>query len=156
MATNNFDNLKILGDFYMKLILGVLLLTFSMSVFSVTSVFDKKPIDSTTKSLASRSMYWLCEPKIKFRVDKKGARRVRNNVWIKINLKNKLYARCDKNGCSKCDLKYFSSGIYTNIALPNCGGFIKLSNDGSTFVDVASLMNIVFVSYGACKISNGL
>ena len=75
-----------------------------------------------------------------------------SSIWNKIDLSKSTYSRCDKNGCDDYQMRVSESGIYLNIVLPDRGGVIaKMTKDGPSFLEVATLGTSVYTSFGSCR-----
>ena len=80
-----------------------------------------------------------------------GCRPIENKIVIRINVEEQVYSRCDAMGCDDHQAQFSNSGIFTNIALPAKGLLAKMTVDGSSFTEVATIMNEVLVSFGSCR-----
>jgi hypothetical protein len=72
-------------------------------------------------------------------------------VSVQIDFPKKTYARCDTIGCDNYGLASEASGIFTIINIPGGGAFFKVVNDGSEYVEVASLHLAVQQTFGTCQ-----
>jgi hypothetical protein len=70
-------------------------------------------------------------------------------MWVQLDLAAGQYERCDAKGCDSYRVTPQHGGIYTHLN-PTPSTFLKVLNDGSDFVDVASLGTSVLISYGRC------
>ena len=86
-------------------------------------------------------MYGKCEP---------GAM-ASGRQWMVLDFTANTYARCDQKGCDVYRASRASSGAFTVVELPGRGSFIKMSNDGSAFVDTATVGVGVVLSFGTCR-----
>ncbi len=87
----------------------------------------------------------FCEPR-------KDCVAIPSNVWNKVDLSKNTYSRCDKKGCDDYQIVVSRSGVYLNIVLADRGGIIaKMAQDGSSFVEVATLGMGVYTSFGSCR-----
>lgn len=59
------------------------------------------------------------------------------------------YTRCDPSGCDSFDPTVASSGAYTLFSLPKRGVMAKVG-PGDELVDVASLMDTVYINRATC------
>ncbi|MGD9729774.1 MAG: hypothetical protein AB7G68_06625 [Nitrospiraceae bacterium] len=124
---------------------------------------DRKPedgpdflIDLLKQSLADRSTKWRCLPTSKFVCSPERCQPNYPNVTVLLDFLTKTYQRCDEKGsCDTHHLSHSNSGIYT-FASPGAGAFIKIVNDGRSFMEVASLGTDTFISYGECTESSGM
>ena len=80
-----------------------------------------------------------------------GCSAVQPTIVIRLDMATNSYSRCDAKGCDDFVAQYSQSGNYINIALPERGMMAKLSMDGSSFTEVATLAGVVLVSFGSCK-----
>ena len=67
-----------------------------------------------------------------------------------IDMEAGKYSKCDAEGCDEYSVNFSRSGVYVNVNFPGHATVAKLSIDGSQFFEVATLMNNVIVSFGAC------
>jgi hypothetical protein len=73
-------------------------------------------------------------------------------VSVRLDLAEKTYARCDSKGCDSYSITFSASGIFTTVSVRGSGStFLKVLNDGSQYVEVASLHLAVHQNFGACK-----
>ena len=77
--------------------------------------------------------------------------RVPAKVWNLIDLENRTYARCDNSGCDTYDALVSTSGVVTRVEVPGRGLTTTLTDGGSSFVEVATLVDTVYVSFGSCR-----
>ena len=72
-------------------------------------------------------------------------------IVIRIDFDRSIYSRCDAKGCDDFDAVITRSGIFVNVALPNRGAMAKLSEDGSNFTEVVTVMTTPVISLGYCR-----
>lgn len=124
------------------------------SAFGEDSVSDdlQALTDLATGSLADRALQWECVPSVRYVCTSEGCERNPGVVSVRLNLGDNTYARCDSNGCDSYPMTVSSSGIFTIISLPgNTGTFLKVFNDGSQYVEAASLHLVMHQNFGSCK-----
>ena len=120
------------------------------------------PILRVAILVASISTNWLptlaaaqvlrCDIASKHRCDANGGcQKVPAGVWNIVNFPKQTLARCDAKGCETYPAQFVTSGAFINIALPANGMLAKMASDGSTFLETATLMGTVLVSFGACR-----
>jgi hypothetical protein len=80
-----------------------------------------------------------------------GCQPVANTIIIRINPEQQVYSRCDAKGCDDYQAQFTVSGAFINIAVPANGLLAKLTADGSSFTEVATLGTAVLLSYGTCR-----
>jgi hypothetical protein len=108
--------------------------------------------DLATRSLADRALQWECVPSIRYVCTPEGCEQNPGMVSVRLNLGDNTYARCDSKDCDSYPMTVSSSGMFTIISLPGRGGtFLKVLNDGSQYVEAASLHLAVHQNFGACK-----
>jgi hypothetical protein len=73
---------------------------------------------------------------------------------VKLDFREKTYSRCDKKGCDDYAMAFGSSGIFTTATPQLQGSFIKVVNDGSEYMEVATLMLEAYVNFGACRLDD--
>jgi hypothetical protein len=81
----------------------------------------------------------------------KGCQPVENTIIIRINPEQHVYSRCDAKGCDDYQAQFTVSEAFINIAVPANGLLAKLTGDGSSFTEVATLGTVVLLSYGTCR-----
>ena len=79
-----------------------------------------------------------------------GCTTVTPTIWNIIDLGKRTVSRCDAKGCDTYPAQFAVSGAFINIALPERGMLAKASADWSSFSEVATLTNVVLVSFGRC------
>lgn len=128
---------------------GALVIAFP--VYSAVDVMDEKAQALFSSSLENIAKEWSCETFKKYSCNEKnGCNEIDGGlVSIRLDLNAEKYFRCDSKGCESSGAKIFSSGIYTYFDLGS-GAVFKVLNDGSSFVDIATLMDTVLISYGVC------
>ena len=92
-----------------------------------------------------------CTVADKFVCEQSGCRPQQTNVWNVIDFDTSRLSRCDLRGCDHYDMLVARSGVYWNIEAPARSLFAKVSDDGSSFVEVAAVQAAVQVSYGSCQ-----
>lgn len=92
-----------------------------------------------------------CDVKSKFACDAAGCKPNALGVWSVMDFARKTYARCDTKGCDPYPANYSRSGMFVNIDVPGRGMIAKISEDGSTFVEVVTAGTSVLLSYGSCS-----
>ena len=102
------------------------------------------------RGLADRASKWRCTITSQYVCSKKGCDQNPPTVWINLDFSANLYERCDAKGCDAYPMRSFVGGIYTTISLARPGTFLKAVNDGSEFVEVASMGNVTFNTFGRC------
>ncbi len=100
--------------------------------------------------LPDRASKWRCEAAVKFSCSMKGCGEVGVTVWVNLDFRAQQYQRCDSKGCDTYQMIHSGSGIYTIIEPNNSGTFMKVVNDGSEFMEVATLGTSSFTSLGRC------
>ncbi len=101
------------------------------------------------KGFPDRASRWRCDAAVKFQCSAEGCKEARARVWVNIDFPDRRYERCDSKGCDQYEMAYSVAGIYTTVS-PVIGTFLKVLNDGSEFVEVASLGTAVVTSFGRC------
>ena len=104
-----------------------------------------------SRPLAQRALQWECTPSVRFVCTAEGCGRSPAVVSVRLDLGEKTYARCDNKGCHAYPMTFSAGGIFTNVTLPGSGTFLKVVNDGSEYVEVASLHLAVHQNFGVCK-----
>lgn len=108
--------------------------------------------DLTTRPLAQRALRWECSPSVRYVCTAEGCERKPSLVSVRLDLAEKTYARCDNKGCDSYPMTFSTGGIFTTVSLPASGSaFLKIVNDGSQYIEVASVGLAVHQNFGACK-----
>ena len=103
------------------------------------------------KGLPDRAPQWRCDASTKFQCSVNGCSEIRPTVWVNLDFPARRLERCDAKGCDRYEMVHSISGLYTTITLVgHPGTFLKAVNDGSQFVEVASILTRVFTSFGRC------
>jgi hypothetical protein len=84
-------------------------------------------------------------------VQGQGCQPLESKIIIRINTEQQVYSRCDANGCDDYQAQFNGSGVFINIAVPANGLLAKLTADGSSFTEVATLGTAVLLSFGSCR-----
>ena len=74
-----------------------------------------------------------------------------NTVWMELDFESGTYSRCDPKGCDIYTVTYSSGGVFTTVRLSQVGTLLKVVNDGSEFIDVATVGVAVITSFGTCQ-----
>ncbi len=81
----------------------------------------------------------------------RGCGQVHNDIVVKLDLTRQTYSRCDPKRCDIFDVRFTEAGAYAVIDVPGRGMLAKFSNDGSDFVEVATIESQAVISFGSCK-----
>jgi hypothetical protein len=81
-----------------------------------------------------------------------GCKSILPAVEVRIDWNEKLYSRCDKKGCDDLKMNFSVSGDFINIDIPEHSALAKISKDGSSYLEVVTLMTTAVVSHGSCRI----
>ena len=81
----------------------------------------------------------------------RGCGQAHNDILVKLDLTRQTYSRCDPKGCDTFDVRLSKSGAFAVIDVPGRGMLAKFSNDGSGFVEVATIESQAVISFGSCK-----
>ena len=111
---------------------------------------SKRLADLFGTKLADRSPKWRCDVTTQYVCSDQGCEQGRPTVWINIDFPANRYQRCDAKGCDAYSMQASAAGIYTTLALPQNGAFLKVINDGSAFVEVTSLGTGTLSGFGQC------
>ena len=106
--------------------------------------------DLMGRKLADRSSKWRCEITSQYVCNAKGCEQGQPTVWINVDFSANRYERCDIKGCDAYSMQTVVGGIYTTVALPKNGAFLRAVNDGSAFVEVTSLGRGTLSGFGQC------
>jgi hypothetical protein len=80
-----------------------------------------------------------------------GCQAVENKIIVRIDLEKGTYSRCDAKGCDDFSAHFSLSGDFIIADVPGRGMFAKMSKNGSSYVEVVSLMTTILVSFGSCQ-----
>ncbi len=81
-----------------------------------------------------------------------GCQPIENSIIVRIDWKQGTYSRCDAKGCDDLKMNFAIVGEFINVDVPGRGMLAKMSKDGSSYVEVATLMTTVLMSFGRCEI----
>ena len=106
----------------------------------------------TSQRLAQRASQWECTPSVRYVCTSEGCQRHPPLVFVRLDLAEKTYSRCDSKGCDTFPMTFSAGGIYTTFNQPSSGStFLKVLNDGSEYLEVVSSLNTVYQYFGACR-----
>jgi len=71
-------------------------------------------------------------------------------ITIKVDIENKKYARCVNKECKSYNSVINDSGLMI-LVTPTAGTFIKINKLDNSFIDVATLYNVVLLNFGLCN-----
>ena len=91
----------------------------------------------------------VCRPAAKQLCTAKGCSPVALGTFGLLDLVRSTYSRCDHNGCDTYDAQMSKAGAFTTVDVLGRGLVVKVGDDGS-YVEVATLGTIVYVSHGSC------
>ena len=105
-----------------------------------------------SQTLTQRGSQWECTPSVRYICTSEGCQRNPPLVFVRLDLAEKTYSRCDSAGCDTFPMTFSVSGIYTTFNDPSGGStFLKVLNDGSEYLEVVSAMNAVYQYFGVCR-----
>ncbi len=104
--------------------------------------------DLAERSMPNRAARWDCDIQVQFVCSAKGCEQVEPSVQLRIDFRSECYQRCDDQGCDTYSVIHSVGGIYTTIS--QIGTLLKAINDGSEFVEVATLGTSVWNGFGEC------
>ena len=84
-------------------------------------------------------------------IAKKGCSSTKPTVWNLVDLAASKYSRCDRQGCDTYNADISRSGIFLNIVIPRRGVLAKMVFDGSSFLEVMTATDVVYISFGSCS-----
>lgn len=103
------------------------------------------------RGLADRGQGWRCEPGARFVCSREGCQALEYRVWVNLDFPGRRYERCDSKGCDGYEMTYSVGGIFTTVTLTgHPGTFLKSVNDGSEYLEVATLGTAAYASFGRC------
>jgi hypothetical protein len=80
-----------------------------------------------------------------------GCQPTKNSIVVRIDWNQGSYSRCDAKGCDDLSMKTSSTGDLINIEVPEHAMLAKISKNTSSFIEVATIMETVLVSFGRCQ-----
>lgn len=103
--------------------------------------------------LFARAESWICLTQQRVVCGPEGCEhsQLTDRPFFELDGGGSIYSRCDAKGCTRRQSVSSKSGIYTIVDIPGSGTFMKLVNDGTEFVDVATSGTAAFVSHGVCQ-----
>lgn len=99
--------------------------------------------------LAQRADRWICTPTTTRVCSVQDCKTTRPTVRLELRPTSSQYSRCDERGCDDYDAQVSASGIYTIIEAGRAT-FVKVVNDGSEYVEAASLGTSIVQNFGRC------
>lgn len=103
-----------------------------------------------SRTLAERAPRWRCQPTVRFDCSLKGCTEAKPTVWLNVDFSARRYERCDSKGCDEHQMTHSASGIFTVVSVGGGSTLFKVVNDGSEFMEVASLGTAAYTSFGRC------
>ena len=110
--------------------------------------------------LSERATIWRCDTTKKMECDELGCRpNTGMKTWMVIGVDAVdgtedgfgKYARCDAKGCDDHTAEVSEAGMFTTVGLVGRPGtFLKVRNDGKSFIDVAAIGIGIMLSFGTC------
>jgi hypothetical protein len=119
-------------------------------VVSAGPLAAQDKLELAASPLHERAPRWQCPIVTQYHCTAGGCRAVPPSVTIVLDFPARRYERCDAKGCGQHSLSVATGGIYTT-ASPGPGAFLKVVNDGSDFVEVASSGTETFTGFGKCE-----
>jgi hypothetical protein len=109
-------------------------------------------LDLASRSLADRAPAWRCEVTVRYICSAATCERREAVTWTVLDFAGARYQRCDGKGCDSFPLQHSAAGVYTT-ASPGFhrGLYLKVLNDGSEFVESASLGTTAYNNFGRCS-----
>ncbi len=104
--------------------------------------------DLAARGMPNRAERWDCDIQVQFVCSAKGCEKVAPSIQLRIDFPSETYQRCDGQGCDAHSMFASVAGIYTTIS--QVGSFLKALNDGSEFVEVATLGTSTWNGFGMC------
>jgi hypothetical protein len=137
-----------------------MLVTFSTAGFCTSVVAEsasesqldeafKRTLELYDKGMHHFSTYWRCTPSTHFVCDASHCKNAQPIIWIELDFSKKQYRRCDQKGCDSYAMESSTAGIFTSVFI-NIGTLFKARNDGSDFVEVATLGTTTYNYFGKC------
>ena len=87
--------------------------------------------------------------------DADGCNRIEPKTYNTISTDPALFSRCDSIGCDGYEYVVTRSGVYLTFEVPGRGLMAKMSEDGSEYVEIATLTTGVYISHGYCTTNDG-
>lgn len=110
-----------------------------------------RPAVLAASPLSNRAAKWLCSPTRKFVCTVDGCAQVPATTTIKLDMASHAYSRCDAKGCDTYpQTRPNTGGIFTHLS-PTASTVFKVLNDGSAYVETASLGLSVHLTFGECR-----
>jgi hypothetical protein len=120
------------------------------TLFSPGPLAAQDKLELAASPLHERAPRWRCPIVQQYHCTAGGCRAVPPSVTIVLDFPARRYKRCDAKGCGQHPLSVATGGIYTTVT-PGPGAFLKVVNDGSDFVEVASSGTETVTGFGKCE-----
>ncbi len=101
--------------------------------------------------LSEAGAKWVCKAKQLQVCNVEGCRSQETETEARLDFLQKTYSRCDDNGCESYPMTYEQSGIFTVAQPDSRSAFLKVINDGSEYMEVATVWLDTYVFFGSCK-----
>jgi hypothetical protein len=118
------------------------MIKYKIAILLVSAVSFSAPSLALTTCTISQKQ--VCRPGVE-------CEQTKNSIVVRIDWNQGTYSRCDAKGCDALSMQFAVSGDFLNIEVPGRGMLAKISKDGSSYVEVATFMTNVIVSFGSCK-----
>lgn len=92
-----------------------------------------------------------CTITSKFGCGPQGCKQGTPTIVVRIDEERQQYSRCDAKGCDDYAALFSRSGMFLNIAMPKNGAMAKMTEDGSSFVEIVTVMDVPIICFGTCK-----
>ena len=90
-----------------------------------------------------------CYGPTKFFCSKDGCVKINQTVIVHLDPLTGDYSRCDDKGCNSYVVDVSVSGIFLNFTRP--GTMAKVALDGAMYMEVATLKDTAYISFGECS-----
>lgn len=92
-----------------------------------------------------------CTIASKFSCGPQGCKQGTPTIVIRVDEERQQYSRCDAKGCDDYAAVFSRSGMFVNISMPKNGVMAKMTEDGPSFLEVVTVMDVPLISFGTCK-----
>jgi hypothetical protein len=134
---------------------GTIHKTTAIAIILIATLGPSLQIQGIQRSVADLPTHRMrCQPTSKVVCESGSCKSIEPTTFILLGERKgeKIYSRCDRNGCDHYEAQSSISGIYDNWQLSESRGVVfKRAVDNSEFIEVATLGLQAYLSWGACK-----
>ncbi len=118
-------------------------------IFISNSEIEATDFAPSTK-LLSVAHQWHCNITSELSCSEKGCEDIDSPIWLELDLKEKLYRRCDGDICDESRMIITSGKKYTTLSLPSQAVSLRIANVDNSLTGAFSQGGAVITLFGQC------